>query len=146
MRLVLDAESEAAAYRNVGMGPEAEAPPVRLSPWGHRQRGRGTRKDVPAGNGTGRSQGQLLPQHAADTECSQCCGPGVPPQQADSGRPRFTGHVLAVPSLSRRGEKLSEGPSYQDTVPMIWAPASRPSRPPKAPLPGTGALGVRFSL
>lgn len=74
MRIVLDAESEAAAYRNVGMGPEAEAPPVRLSPWGHRQRGRGTRKDVPAGNGTGRSQGQLLPQHAADTECSQCCG------------------------------------------------------------------------
>lgn len=62
MRIVLDAESEAAAYRNVGMGPEAEAPPVRLSPWGHRQRGRGTRKDVPAGNGTGRSQGQLLPQ------------------------------------------------------------------------------------
>lgn len=70
----------------------------------------------------------------------------LPPQRADSGRPRFTGHVLAVPSLARRGEKLSEGPSYQDTVPMIWAPASRPSRPPKASLPGTGALGVRFSL
>lgn len=74
MRIVLGAESEAAAYRNVGTGPEAAAPPVRLSPWGHRQRGRGTRKDVPAGNGTGRSQGQLLPQHAADTECSHRSG------------------------------------------------------------------------
>lgn len=117
MRIVLDTESEAAAYRNVGMGPEAEAPPVRLSPWGHRQRGRGTRKDVPAGNGTGRSQGQLLPQHAADTECSQCCGPGVPPQRADSGRSRSQAMSSLCPRLPEGARSSLRAPLTRTQFP-----------------------------